>query len=77
MMNDRHAQLLQHIEHANLEGIEELEDEDLITGVVVLLRVERPAEDGSALVMTSDVDFFSQLGLLVAARQLMQTDDDG
>lgn len=72
---EQHEQLLHHLEHAELDGIEELEGDDVITGVVILLRVERPAEDGSALVMTSDVDFFSQLGMLTAARDLMREDD--
>lgn len=73
---DQHEQLLHHLEHVELDGLEELEDEDVITGVVVLLRVERPAEEGSALVMTSDVDYFSQLGMLTAASDLVRADDE-
>ncbi|WP_087485544.1 hypothetical protein [Brachybacterium massiliense] len=72
---DPRDQLLQHLEHADLDGVDELEDGDVITGAVVLLRVERLSEEGTAVVMTSDVDFFSQLGLLTAARDLMR--DDG
>lgn len=76
MSDDRHAQLLQHLEHADLDGVDELEDADLITGAVVLLRVERAAEEGTALVLASDVDYFSQLGLLTAATDLARVGDD-
>lgn len=76
-MNNRLAQLLQHIEHADLNGIDGLEEEDMITGVVVMMRVERPDDVGaSALVMSSDVDYFTQLGLIDEAHHLMRTPAD-
>lgn len=74
-MNER-EHLLHHLEQSDLVGVEELEPGDLITGAVVLVRVERVDEDGSALVLTSDVDFFTQLGMLTAARDLMRDEDD-
>lgn len=69
-------QLVHHIDTAELEGVEEINDDDVITGVVVLVRLERAAEEGSALLMLSDVDYFSQLGLLQAGLDVARADDE-
>lgn len=69
-------QLVHHIDTAELEGVEEIEEGDVITGVVVLVRLERAAEEGSALLMLADVDYFSQLGLLQAGLDVARADDE-
>lgn len=69
-------QLVHHIDTAELEGVEEINDDDVITGVVVLVRLDRAAEEGSALLMLSDVDYFSQLGLLQAGLDVARADDE-
>ncbi|MFE7605764.1 hypothetical protein ACFU1Q_11440 [Brachybacterium paraconglomeratum] len=69
-------QLVHHIDTAELEGVEEINDDDVITGVVVLVRLERAAEEGPALLMLSDVDYFSQLGLLQAGLDVARADDE-
>ncbi|MCZ4325683.1 hypothetical protein [Brachybacterium paraconglomeratum] len=69
-------QLVHHIDTAELDGVEEIEEGDVITGVVVLVRLERAAEEGSALLMLSDVDYFSQLGLLQAGLDFARADDE-
>lgn len=69
-------QLVHHIDTAELDGVEEIDEGDVITGVVVLVRLERAAEEGSALLMLSDVDYFSQLGLLQAGLDVARADDE-
>lgn len=69
-------QLVHHIDTAELDGVEEIDEGDVITGVVVLVRLDRAAEEGSALLMLSDVDYFSQLGLLQAGLDVARADDE-
>lgn len=69
-------QLAHHIASTELEGAEEIEADDVITGVVVLVRLERVAEEGSALLMLSDVDYFTQLGMLQAGLDVARSDDE-
>ena len=58
-----------------------LEDGDLITDAILLMRVARVDKDGSALVIASTpgVDWITQLGMVEAARTIMHDtsgDDD-
>lgn len=69
-------QLVQHIGSARLDGVDELEAEDVITGVVVLVRLERVSESGQSLLMLADVDYFSQLGMLHAGVDIARSDDE-
>lgn len=69
-------QLVHHIGSTDLEGVEEIEDDDVITGVLVLVRLERAAEEGSALMMLADVDYFSQVGMLLSGLDVARSDDE-
>lgn len=73
---DSDDQLFQYLAGTGLDGLDELDPGDVITGAVVLLRVERPSEEGSAMVMATAVDYFSQLGMLTAAMDLVRSDEE-
>lgn len=57
-------QLVTHLQEANLQGIEDLLEGDIITGVVAVVRVERLDDNEPAFAVVQSVDYITAAGLL-------------
>lgn len=75
-MADPVARLTDYLQHADLEGLDQLEDAEVIVNAVVLLRVQRLDAPGSALIMVSDADWIVTTGMLRCAIDVQALDED-
>lgn len=76
MASDPQTRAAEYLSAQQLDGFDEIDPEDVITGAVVVFKVERLDEKGAAIVVAADVDWVTIIGMLRAA-EAIQLQVDG